>query len=466
MKKLIILISILFTYRANYAQWHAVPMPELPVSPNGQPFVGHYGFIYNHPDTIVGRANASQGSGISLTAFYYSINRGLSYSVLFTRVADDRFPSMPPIQLKSGSILSGRIYIPNNDFTAWDTTSTVNLFKNLRVDPWWYKRHGNYLEDSVGYYVTNDGTTTKLDTLFKSTDLGLTKTIVLDSITSKYMLGKIFVLDKNHVWARRNYPLFTPSALGSLQILYRTRDGGATWQKVTTNLDTINQPSFDVRDIYFVSPDTGYMGVNRGVTTIKMGELYRTTDGGSTWQKITEIPFQEGLGYAFERLFFINSKIGFSYGNVIGAVRKTTDGGYSWVQQQSLPVTGYREMTLTGNNLIWVRNSGGGLYYTTNFGDPIVGVEEVTLNRQLSVNLFPNPTKSGSFTLQWDAENNEPAHIEVFDVMGKRVYQISHTDIQAGENQLKLHIETQPGLYYVRIQQGGRYATKNVVISR
>jgi hypothetical protein len=221
-----------------------------------------------------------------------------------------------------------------------------------------------------------------------------------------------------------------------------------------------------VYDIYFVTPDTGFMSLVRGSQINGTSEFHRTTDGGFTWVKLCELPVDAGIGMPFNRLFFVNSKIGFSYGVAGGIVRKTTDGGYSWVQQQSLPVTGYREMTLTRNNVIWVRNSGGGLYYTTNFGDPMVGVEEIALQNQLSVALYPNPAKGGIFTLQWDAETKDDAQVAVYDVMGKQVYNSLHNSIQHGTNQIELQLEVKPGIYYVRMQQGGKHATKSVVISR
>jgi photosystem II stability/assembly factor-like uncharacterized protein len=463
MKKLIIVISSIFLAQTIYAQWVGIPMPNL-TPPSGTPYNLTNSYLVNHPDTIVGELRNNVNSRIIQT-FYYSSNRGQTYTVLFG--AQEGFSIAPPITLKTGGTLFGRIYFPNNDFTAWDTTVTAPLFKNLKVDPWWYKRHGNYLEDSVGYFVNNSS---PQDTLFKSTDLGITKTVVLDSITRKLsngaILKKIFVLDKNHVWARRNYPSSVPWALGSLQLLYRTRDGGATWQRVATNLDTINEPVKHIYDIYFVSPDTGFLSCISGSQITGTSELYRTTNGGGFWTKIAEMPLDAGIGVPFDRLFFVNSKIGFSYGVANGIVRKTTDGGYTWHPQPSLPTTGYREMSLVGNNVIWVRNSGGGLYYTTTMGDATVGLDDATLQNQLSVTLYPNPAQQGKFNINWDASERAAAHVKIYDVMGKLVFDTTYPELQTGEQQLSIELDVKPGVYYVRMQQGSKFAIRSVVISR
>lgn len=66
--------------------------------------------------------------------------------------------------------------------------------------------------------------------------------------------------------------------------LYRTVDGGASWQKVW------DQPGTFIRAVGFADAQTGYIGnigTNYYPGVTDTNPLYRTTDGGETWQAIT-----------------------------------------------------------------------------------------------------------------------------------------------------------------------------------
>ena len=66
--------------------------------------------------------------------------------------------------------------------------------------------------------------------------------------------------------------------------LYRTTDGGASWQKVW------DKPGTFIRAVGFADRQTGYVGnigTNYYPGVTDTNPLYRTTDGGETWQAIT-----------------------------------------------------------------------------------------------------------------------------------------------------------------------------------
>jgi len=115
------------------------------------------------------------------------------------------------------------------------------------------------------------------------------------------------------------------------QGIYKTTNGGSSWNLSYSISDTVN-----IRNIYFVDNNTGfcvgYDYINDPVNTIQ-GLILKTTNAGTNWTK--------QLFYSvnnFTDLSFPNSQTGFACGvanslNVPPAVIfKTTNAGQSWVK--------------------------------------------------------------------------------------------------------------------------------------
>lgn len=96
--------------------------------------------------------------------------------------------------------------------------------------------------------------------------------------------------------------------------VYRTSNGGSTWQHV---LDGGN-----IYDLWFVNDTLGFAGGEGG-------GLARTHDGGLTWEWL-----ESGSNAAINSIFFLNDTLGWYAGNG-GAM--TTDGGETWTHLFELP---------------------------------------------------------------------------------------------------------------------------------
>ncbi|MEJ2636473.1 MAG: YCF48-related protein [Calditrichia bacterium] len=190
----------------------------------------------------------------------------------------------------------------------------------------------------IGYAVGYSGS------VFKTKDYGQTwnNVSVLWPGMFKY-LEAVAISDANHVWT------------GGYDYLYRTRDGGATW-------DTLYYPSassltylkaFDNNTLYlfttfgqlFKSSDAGdswtpifswpNISLWDVVATSKRlyacadyeGEITTSDDGGLTWS-YPVTPADGTYGNLFD-LFFYDDNLGFFAGRD-GLIGKTTDGGETW----------------------------------------------------------------------------------------------------------------------------------------
>jgi len=114
-----------------------------------------------------------------------------------------------------------------------------------------------------------------------------------------------------------------------LPVFRRTTDGGHTWQDITDPILMQNGGPLDQSTaFFFVSADTGFYG---GVHS-----LYRTVNGGLSWSKV-EIPpdalpsTPEMSEYRINEIYFSGSKCGWASGiGWYSCILKTTDGGQTW----------------------------------------------------------------------------------------------------------------------------------------
>jgi photosystem II stability/assembly factor-like uncharacterized protein len=126
------------------------------------------------------------------------------------------------------------------------------------------------------------------DGLYKSTDAG--KTWTRSGLANSEHIGKILIdpNNSNIVWVAAQGPLFSA---GGERGVYKTTDGGATWARVLhVNDDTgFTDLAFDPRNpnIVFAGTYQRRRHVGQMIGGGPDGGVFRTTDGGRNWTKLT-----------------------------------------------------------------------------------------------------------------------------------------------------------------------------------
>ncbi len=187
-------------------------------------------------------------------------------------------------------------------------------------------------------------------------------------------LNQIKIVDANTVWALA----YDGSGGGAnVQEFTKTTNGGASW---TPGIVDLGNPDLEINSISAVSATTAW--VSALVPADGNGVIYRTTDGGTTWDQQLPTGFQTAPDSFLNGVYFFNANDGIAYGDptVDGANREmeiytTNDGGDNWTKVPGAalpnPLTGeygYNNIPVAVGNTLWIPTNKGFLYRTTDKG--------------------------------------------------------------------------------------------------
>ena len=136
--------------------------------------------------------------------------------------------------------------------------------------------------------------------------------------------------------------------------IVRTDDGGVTWYNVTPS--GLTETGYSVFT-YFLNEKNAWLQIADNNNYPNGGTLYRTTDGGITWQNF-ETPFSSGdLEFIDENNGWILADLGVGAGSMAVSVFQTKNGGETWNRvytndptlegsSDSLPLSGIKNLIL------------------------------------------------------------------------------------------------------------------------
>ncbi len=152
-------------------------------------------------------------------------------------------------------------------------------------------------------------------------------------------------------------------AAGAAATVRKTTDGGTTWTNANPNPGVITG---DVYNIWALDANTAILTTSPGATFI-----YRTTNGGTNWTQV----FTQTGGF-IDAIVMSSATLGYAYGDPVGArwsLWKTTDGGATWdstgmyLAQVGTEAGWNNAMSVVGTN-IWFGTNNTKVYHSTNGG--------------------------------------------------------------------------------------------------
>ncbi len=208
-------------------------------------------------------------------------------------------------------------YFLDIDFTSADNGWVAGLWKMIKTtdggnswDTLIQRPQSNttiqaisFANNSIGWYIEQNGDDNHC-TIYKTLNGG---SDWFPQYTSPQftLIWDMQFINQNNGFAVGLNPTFP--------VLWKTTDGGNTWNIIT--IDNVYAPL--LRTLFFLDTWIGWAAGDG---------IYKTTDGGYSWNMLVG-PYSE---YIFD-IQFTTSNIGW-YSDLFG-IKKTTDGGSTWIQQ-------------------------------------------------------------------------------------------------------------------------------------
>jgi photosystem II stability/assembly factor-like uncharacterized protein len=176
-----------------------------------------------------------------------------------------------------------------------------------------------------GVYRTIDGGATWRRVLYKDENTGAIQ-VAFDPMNSQIVYADL--------WAGRQGPWENGAWQGPESGLFKSTDGGNTWRKLTVGLPTVEQGLGRIGfDISRSNPNTLYATVDANP---QQGGVYRSDDGGESWRKISGDARLWGRGSDFAEIKVHPKNLETVFvGNI--ASYKSTDGGKTWAGFKGAP---------------------------------------------------------------------------------------------------------------------------------
>lgn len=174
--------------------------------------------------------------------------------------------------------------------------------------------------------------------------------------------GDLSIVSSDIIWS-----LVQRTSTANHQQISLTTDGGTTWISKGVNLN--NTTGLGIGNISAVSATTAYISVFPASTALATQGIYKTTNAGNTWSKITGAAF--GASSFTNLVHFFDVQNGVAMGDPVNGkfeVYKTSNGlGWTAVTAANLPTPlnnaefGYTNKFTTKGNTIWIGTDNGRL---------------------------------------------------------------------------------------------------------
>jgi photosystem II stability/assembly factor-like uncharacterized protein len=229
-------------------------------------------------------------------------------------------------------------------------------------------------------------------------------------------------------------------------IVFRSTNGGLTYTNVTNNLpDTLYYTSLEVNPNNSNEAVVCMAGFSAG------RKVFKTTDGGNSWTNISynlpNLPVNCVKYIPLSGQLIVATDIG---------IYVLNSGAVTWTNYSlGLPNVIVSDIEMNpALNKLYVATFGRGIWSTDLA--TITGLQQAEKIKTPEFSVYPSVNK-GSFIVETETSGRD--HLEIFDVMGRKVYT---SELQ--NNKTEISLKLLPGAYYLRLEKEGISGVKKMVV--
>ncbi|MBZ0198380.1 MAG: T9SS type A sorting domain-containing protein [Ignavibacteriaceae bacterium] len=210
----------------------------------------------------------------------------------------------------------------------------------------------------------------------------------------------------------------------------------------------------DIYDLCFINCDVGFA----------VGDyIYKTTDGGTSWLKKTDIDdIIKSIVHIPPSSFYACS--------IGGLLYSSSDNGETWSTKTKNKT--FTSLTINNSNILFAAGTNGVLLSTN---PPIT--TEVKLSDKSSPNNFilyqnyPNPFNP-STTIKYSIpkrvnSQSSIVNLKVYDVLGREITTLINKELAPGNYEVEFNASSlASGVYFYRLEAGSFIQTKKMILLR
>lgn len=236
------------------------------------------------------------------------------------------------------------------------------------------------------------------------------------------------------------------------------------------------------------------------VDTMNVGAAYTDASGGAVYGCYPSAPSYPGWLLKTNPLEYAQPLVAFMQGGEIGGTRILDETTVDTMMTAHYPTLdaeqglGWRKIGNFYGRLIWGHNGGdtsvtyfcpaensavivlqnfgptqvrmAAMNYLFNYIAEQMGIEESALTSPLQLAVSPNPFSSTA-SVSFELPDTGPVSIQVFDLSGRLVATVADDVMTAGEHSVVLSAANlESGLYFIRLNTGGRAQVSSAVLIR
>ena len=256
--------------------------------------------------------------------------------------------------------------------------------------------------------------------------------------------------------ANNNY-IYTGSDDGQV---YVTKNGGSSWTKITNGLPEL-WTMFIKTDRQ--NPEIAYVGFSGYRYGTTDAHIYKTTNGGTTWKRISNnLPQMPVNDFETDpvrpNIFYLATDIG---------VYASVNGGHTWIRLgKDMPAVVVSTLNFTVNaRQLYAATYGRSIYkIQLPFINPhdFTDTSYVAENNLQKISLTPNP--ANNYTVVHLTENEKGIILEMYNNSGRKILT---EKIAAHVLEQKINLQNIPtGIYTLLCMDGNKKSTTQLVIEK